>query len=154
LLIGARTKDVEEELGVDIDEEKETERSADLFKELRLRREQIPLKLLLKGKFPGKEEISLSQEVKQLSKEEYPGAKGGKIGGRAAATNSTSAAAIAKMLSVIQFPRSKDEIKNMPSLISKARVADTEAVLGLLDELSPKEYSKYADGELEIGRIK
>src|SRR5829696_3942128 len=31
LLIGAKKKDIEEELGVDIDEEKETERSADLF---------------------------------------------------------------------------------------------------------------------------
>ncbi|HEY6886007.1 MAG TPA: hypothetical protein VI278_18400, partial [Nitrososphaeraceae archaeon] len=34
LLIGARKKDVEEELGIDIDEQKETERSADMFKEL------------------------------------------------------------------------------------------------------------------------
>src|ERR687897_1240299 len=106
LLIGARTKDVEEELGVDIDEEKETERSADLFKELKLRREQIPLKPLLKGKFPGKEEeiAKSEQEVKQLSKEEYPGAKGGKRGGKVAATKSTSAAAIAKVLSGIDFP--------------------------------------------------
>src|ERR687898_3364457 len=36
LLIGAKKKDIEVELGVDIDEEKETERSADLFKELEL----------------------------------------------------------------------------------------------------------------------
>src|ERR687890_783221 len=34
LLIGAKKKNIEVELGVDIDEEKETERSADLFKEL------------------------------------------------------------------------------------------------------------------------
>src|SRR5215204_3469514 len=32
LLIGAKKKDIEEELGVDIDEEKETERSADLLR--------------------------------------------------------------------------------------------------------------------------
>jgi hypothetical protein len=51
----------------------------------------------------------LSQEVKQLSKEEYPGAKGGKIGGRAAA-KSTSAAAVAKMLSGIEFPKNKNEL--------------------------------------------
>jgi hypothetical protein len=82
LLIGARKKNVEEELGIDIDEEKETERSADIFKELRVRKEQVPLKPLLKGKFPGKEEVPLSQEVKQLSKEEYPGAKGGKKAAR------------------------------------------------------------------------
>jgi hypothetical protein len=44
LLIGARKKDVEEELGIDIDEEKESIRSADLFKDLKIKREQVPLK--------------------------------------------------------------------------------------------------------------
>src|ERR671927_720661 len=43
LLIGARKKDVEEELGIDIDEQKETEESADIFGELRMKREQVPL---------------------------------------------------------------------------------------------------------------
>ena len=57
LLIGARKKDVEEELGIDIDEQKETERSADLFQELKMKKENVPLKPLLKGKFPKKEEI-------------------------------------------------------------------------------------------------
>jgi hypothetical protein len=60
LLIGARRKDVEEEIGIDIDEQKETERSADLFQELKVRREQVPLKPLLKGKFPEKEEIPMA----------------------------------------------------------------------------------------------
>src|ERR671931_226 len=82
LLIGARKKDVEEELGIDIEEQKETERSADLFKELKIKREQVPLKPLLKGKFPEKEEIPMAQEVKQLSRKEAPGGRGGKIGGK------------------------------------------------------------------------
>src|ERR687888_641785 len=112
LLIGARKKDVEEELGIDIDEEKETERSADMFKELKIRKEQIPLKPLLKGKFPEKQEIPMAQEVKQLSKEEAPGVRGGKIGGKAAATRAASAAAIAKLLSGIEFPKNKNEIVN------------------------------------------
>src|ERR687888_367952 len=73
LLIGARKKDVEEELGIDIDEQKETEKSADMFKELKIRKEQVPLKPLFEGKFPQKEEIPMAQEVKQLSKEEAPG---------------------------------------------------------------------------------
>jgi len=107
LLIGARKKDVEEELGINIDEEKETERSADLFKQLKVRKEQVPLKPLMKGKFPGKEEVPMSQEVKELSKEEYPGGKGGKRGGKIAATKSVSAAAIAKLLSGIEFPKNK-----------------------------------------------
>ena len=37
LLIGARKKDVEEELGIDINEEKETLNSADLYKELKVK---------------------------------------------------------------------------------------------------------------------
>jgi hypothetical protein len=86
LLIGARKKDVEEELGIDIDEEKETENTADIFKQLKVRKEQVPLKPLMKGKFPNKEEIPMSQEVKQLSKEEAPGVRGGKAGGKIAAT--------------------------------------------------------------------
>ena len=84
LLIGARKKDVEEELGIDIDEEKETERTADTFKELKVRKEEVPLRPLLKGRFPEKEEIPMAREVKQLSKDEAPG-RGGKTGGRAAA---------------------------------------------------------------------
>lgn len=44
LLIGPRKKDVEEELGIDINEENETLYSADLYKELKARRDQIPVK--------------------------------------------------------------------------------------------------------------
>src|SRR5918996_1002407 len=153
LLIGARTKDVEEELGVDIDEEKETERSADLFKELKLRREQISLKPLLKGKFPGKEEISMSQEVKQLSKEEYPGAKGGKIGGRAAATKSTSAAAIAKMLSGIEFPKNKNElVKRVKGNTDK--VDNAESIIDTVKELPTKTYRSMTDVEEALAEIR
>src|SRR5919197_4848583 len=99
LLIGARKKDVEEELDIDIDEQKETEKSADLFKELTIKREQVPLKPLIKGKFPEKEEIPMAQEVKQLSKEEAPGGRGGKVGGKTATPISASAAPIAQILS-------------------------------------------------------
>ncbi len=70
LLIGARKKDVEEELGIDIDEEKESQRSADLFKELKVRREQVPLKPIFEGRFPKKEEIPVTSEVKHLGKDE------------------------------------------------------------------------------------
>lgn len=153
MLIGARTKDVEEELGVDIDEEKETERSADLFKELKLRREQIPLKPLLKGKFPGKEEIPMSQEVKQLSKEEYPGAKGGKIGGRAAATKSTSAAAIAKMLSGIQFPKNKNELIECVKG-NKDKVDNSESIINTVKELPTKTYRSMTDVEEALAEIR
>src|ERR671930_2279882 len=109
LLIGARKKDVEE-LGIDIDEQKETEKSADIFKELKMKREQVPLKPLLKEKFPEKEEIPMAQEVKRLSPEEAPGTRGGKIGGKAAANRAASAAAIAKVLSGIEFPKDKNKV--------------------------------------------
>jgi hypothetical protein len=83
LLIGARTKEVEDELGINIDEEKET-RSADIFKELKIRKEEVPLKPVLKGNFPEKEEIPMAHEMKQLSGDKSPG-QGGKKGGKAAA---------------------------------------------------------------------
>ena len=84
LLIGARKKDVEEELGINIDEEKESARTAELFTELKLRKEQVPLKALFKGKFPSKNELPFAQEINRLSEEEAPG-RGGKIGGKIAA---------------------------------------------------------------------
>jgi hypothetical protein len=95
LLIGARKKDVEEELGISIDEERESQKSADLFKELQIKREQVPLKPVFEGKFPKKREISVPNEVKELDNSEYPGGRGGKAGGKAAATKAASAATIA-----------------------------------------------------------
>jgi hypothetical protein len=92
------------------------------------------------------------KRAKKREDTEKPSVRGGRA---AVASSSISAATIAKVLSGIDFPKSKDEIKEYAKYnISKARVADTEAVLGLLDELSPKEYSNMADVELEIGRIK
>jgi hypothetical protein len=153
LLIGARKKDVEEELGVDIDEKKETERSADLFKELKLRKGQVPLKPLLKGKFPEKEEIPLNQEVKQLSKEEYPGAKGGKIGGRTAATKSASAAAIAKMLSGIEFPKNKNELVECAKG-NKDKFDNAELVINTVRELPTKTYRSMTDVQEALAKIR
>jgi hypothetical protein len=153
LLIGARKKDVEEELGVDIDEEKETERSADLFKELKLRKEQVPLKPLLKGKFPSKEEVPMSKEVRELSKEEYPGAKGGKRGGRAAATKSTSAAAIAKMLAGIEFPKNKKQIIDYAER-NEGKVDNAADILDTMEELSDRTYHSIVEVEKALAEIR
>jgi hypothetical protein len=110
----------------------------------------------LKGKFPSKEGVPMSKEVRELSKEEYPGAKGGKRGGRAATVSSSiSAATIAKVLSGIDFPKSKNDLKEYArDHISKAGVQDPESVLNLLDELPAREYTNMADVEHEIGRLK
>src|ERR671925_2075833 len=47
LLIGARKEDVEEELGINLNEEKETKNTAELFRGLKIKRDQVPLKPLL-----------------------------------------------------------------------------------------------------------
>jgi hypothetical protein len=153
LLIGARKKNVEEELGIDIDEENETERSADLFKELKVRKEQVPLKPLLKGKFPGKEEVPLSQQVKQLSKEEYPGAKGGKKGGKVASTRSVSASALAKILSGIRFPKNKYELLNWAKA-HKSKVKNAEQIISTIQEMPDRKYQNAADVEKALGQIR
>ena len=153
LLIGARKKNVEEELGIDLDEEKETQRSADLFKELKVRKEQVPLKPLLKGKFPGKEEVPLSQEVKQLSEEEYPGAKGGKKGGKVSSTRSTSASALARILSGIRFPKNKDELLNWV-LAHKSKVKNAEQIISTIQEMPDRKYQNAADVEKALGQIR
>lgn len=153
LLIGAKKKNVEEELGIDIDDEKETERSADLFKELKVRKEEVPLKPLLKGEFPSKEEVPLSHEVKHLSKKEYPGAKGGKIGGRAAATKSTSAAAIAKLLSGIEFPKDKKELVERAKK-NKDKVDNAELVINTVSELPTKTYRSMTDVQKALAKIR
>src|ERR687888_110025 len=153
LLIGARKKDVEEELGIDIDEQKETERSADLFKELKIKREQVPLKPLIKGKFPEKEEIPMAQEVKQLSAEEAPGRRGEKIGGKAAANRAASAAAIAKVLSGIEFPKGKSEIVNYAAK-NKQKVGEIKEVLDIIKEIPDKNYHNMIEVEEALGEIR
>jgi hypothetical protein len=153
LLIGARKKDVEEELGIDIDEQNESEGSADIFKELKIKREQVPLKPLLKGKFPEKEEIPMAQEVKQLSPEEAPGGRGGKIGGKVAATRAASAAAIAKVLSGIEFPKGKREIVNYAEK-NKQKLSEVEEVLDTLKEIPDKNYHNMVEVEKALGEIR
>jgi hypothetical protein len=154
LLIGARKKDVEEELGIDIDEQKETENTADIFKELKLRKEQVPLKPLMKGKFPGKEEeVPMAQEVKHLSKQEYPGGKGGKAGGKVAATASTSAAAVAKLLSGIKFPKDKNKLVDYAKE-NKSKVKSSGKIIEVIKELPDRKYHNMADIEKALGEIR
>jgi hypothetical protein len=153
LLIGAKKKDVEQELGIDIEEKKETDISADLFKELRLRKEQIPLKPLLKGKFPSKEEIPVAQEVKQLSKEEYPGGKGGKKGGKVAASKSSSAAALAKILAGIRFPKNKTELLDW-AREHKSKVKAAEQLITIIQEMPDRKYHNMAEVEKALAEIR
>src|ERR687889_1139148 len=151
LLIGARKKDVEEELGIDIDEENETENTADMFKELKVRKEQVPLKPLMKGKFPKKEEVPMAQEeVKHLSKQEYPGGKGGKIGGKIAATRPTSAAAVSKIPSGIELPKDKNELVDYAKE-NKSKVERLDELIEIIKKLPDTKYRNMADIEKGLG---
>ena len=153
LLIGARKRDVEEVLGIDIDEEKESQRSADLFKELKIRREQVPLKPIFEGKFPSKEEIPMTGEVKKLGRDEYPGGKGGSIGGKVAATKAASAAAIAKILSGIRFPKKKEEVVAYARK-NKRKLDNPEEVLETINEIPDRTYHTIVEVEKAVGKVR
>lgn len=149
LLIGARKKDVEEELGIDLDEQNETERSADIFKDLKIKKEQIPLKPLFKGRFPEAEEIPMAQGVKQL----LPGEAHGVRGGKAAATRGASAAAISKILSGIEFPKDKNKVIDYAEK-NKTKLDEAEQVINTLKEIPDKTYYNMAEVEKALGTIR
>ena len=153
LLIGARKRDVEEVLGIDIDEEKESQRSADLFKELKIRREQVPLKPVFEGIFPRKSEIPIPGEVKKLRNDEYPGGRGGKIGGKAAASKAASAAAIAKILSGIRFPKKKEEVVAYARK-NKRKLDNPEEVLETINEIPDRTYHTIVEVEKAVGKVR
>ena len=152
LLIGARKKDVEEELGIDLDEEEETANTADLFRKIKIRKDQVPLKPLLKGEFPSKAEQPMAAEVKHLSREEAPG-RGGKVGGKVAAARAPSAAAIAKILSGADFPKKKNDlVKYAQTNKSKVEAAEEE-VIQVIKDLPDKTYNNMADVEKSVGQV-
>jgi Protein of unknown function (DUF2795) len=161
LLIGARRKDVEEELGIDINEEKETLNSADLYRELKVKRNQIPIKPLLKGEFPNKEELEASAaNDKKLSKDVTPGSKGGKIGGKVASIKAASAAAITKLLNGIDLPKSRDGlIEYAEKVESEARQQEQiEVPQNIIDTIkqlpSNRSYYTMADITKALGEIR
>jgi hypothetical protein len=88
----------------------------------------------------------------EVQASEQPSKKGGRA---AVISSSISAATIAKVLSGIDFPKSKDGLKEYAKEnISKAEVQDIEELLKVFDELPSKEYTNMADVEREVGRIK
>jgi hypothetical protein len=152
LLIGARKKDVEEELGIDFNEEKETADAAELFKELKIRKEQVPLKPLLKGEFPSRGEHPAREEIRQLSREEAPG-RGGKAGGHAASTKASSASAIAKILSGADFPKDKPGLVECAEQ-NRGEVDEPAEIINAIRELPDRSYGSMADVEEALGEIR
>jgi Protein of unknown function (DUF2795) len=163
LLIGARKKDIEKELGIDINEEKETLNSADLYKELKVKRDQIPVKPLLKGEFPSRKELDSLEatDVKRIPKNDAPGRKGGRIGGKVASTKTVSAAAITKLLNGIDLPKSKKGLVEYAEKVkSKARQTQerTEVIQDVIDAInelpSDRSYYTMADVTEALGEIR
>ena len=101
-------------------------------------------------------ELKKSGREVRTSKEVEATEKPSKRGGRTAVkSSSVSAATIAKVLSGIDFPKSKDSLKQYAKdNISKAQVEDADAVLELIDDLPSREYTNMADVEYEVGRLK
>lgn len=155
LLIGARKENVKEELDIEINEDKENKNSADLFKELKIKKEEIPLKSFFKGKFPKEKEIPLSKSVKEIKSEKAPGVKGGKKGGKIAARKSPSAAAIAKILSGISFPKNK---KDILKIAQKNKKSDPQfkspELIDILKKLPEKTYNKITEIQIEVGKLR
>ena len=89
---------------------------------------------------------------KRVEASEQPSKRGGRT---AIKSSSVSASTIAKVLSGIDFPKSKDSLKQYAKdNISKAQVEDVDAVLDVLDDIPAREYTNMADVEHEVGRIK
>lgn len=152
LLIGARKSDVEEELGIEFNEEKETANSTELFRELKIKKEQVPLKPLIEGQFPCRQEMPQGGQVRQLTREEAPG-RGGKKGGRAAVTKGPSAVAISTILKGTDFPKDKGELVRIAEKnAAKNKVA--ENILRVIRQLPDKQYSSMAEVEHALGEIR
>jgi hypothetical protein len=99
------------------------------------------------GELKSGKEIRSAEEI---SKSEQPGRKGG----RAASTSSVSAAAIAKVLSGIDFPKRKNSLREYAKKnISNIEVENTGPILDVIDRLPDREYNNMADVEKSISSV-
>jgi hypothetical protein len=86
----------------------------------------------------------------QAEETEQPSKKGGK----AAVRSSVSAASIAKALSGIDFPKTKDSLKQYAKKnICKVEVQATTDILNVINQLPDRKYNNMADVEKSIGDI-
>ena len=91
------------------------------------------------------------RSAKQAEATQQPSKKGGK----AAVKSSISAATIAKALSGIDFPKTKDSLlQYVHRHISKFESKDSRAILNILDQIADREYNDMAEVGHEIGKIK
>jgi hypothetical protein len=89
------------------------------------------------------------RSAEEVAKTETPGTKGG----RAAAT-SVSAATVAKVLSGIDFPKNKGELRDYAQKhMTQVEVADPQGIIGVIDKLPDREYKNMADVEKSVGQV-
>jgi hypothetical protein len=90
------------------------------------------------------------RSAEEIKASEQPGKKGG----RTAARSSVSAAAIAKVLSGIDFPKRKNSLKEYAEKnISKVEFSgDPNEILDVIDKLPDREYHDMADVEKSVGK--
>lgn len=98
LLIGARKKDIQEELEIDLNEEKETENTAELFKELRIKRRTSASETTIERRVSRRDRTANVARSKATVQRRGSRTRRQR-GGKAAATRTPSAAAVARMLS-------------------------------------------------------
>ena len=112
----------------------------------RIYRDSAEVALAL-GEIKQKQGIRSAEEV---TKTEAPGTKGG----RAAATSSVSAAAVAKVLSGVDFPKNKGKLKDHAQKnMTDMEVADPQRILSIIDSLPDREYQNMADVEKSVGQV-
>jgi Protein of unknown function (DUF2795) len=99
------------------------------------------------GEVKQKQGIRSAQEVAKTQK---PGTKGG----RAAATTSVSATTVAKVLSGVDFPKNKGELRDyVQKHMTVVEVADPQRIISVIDSLPDREYQNMADVEKSVGQV-
>jgi uncharacterized membrane protein YfbV (UPF0208 family) len=77
----------------------------------------------------------------------------GKKGGKVAATKSASAAALAKILSGIRFPKNKTELLDW-AREHKSKVKEAEQIITVIQEMPDRKYQNMADVEKALAEIR
>ena len=90
------------------------------------------------------------RSAEEVAATEAPGTKGG----RAAATASVSAAAVAKVLSGVDFPKNKGELRDYAQRhMTEVEVADPQGIINVIDKLPDRKYQNMADVEKSVGQV-
>lgn len=77
-----------------------------------------------------------------------------KAGGRAAATASVSAATIAKVLSGVDFPKNKVELRDHAQRkMTEVAVADPQGIISMIDRLPDKRFQSMANVEKSVSQV-